>query len=321
MADNINANDSKIIIDEEVGSGGSYNLNGHNNAMKLSGAHCDKIVILGHNNVISGTEEFEMVNKLVVMGHNNIIHHLMIRNLEVLGHNNSFKHLQLLKQPTNSGISNKFKNVGLVEEEEIGNYETAEGNDSDSSSNSNDSSDDGYTNVYTQQHHFNFATNSRDMQDLMFNIQSQVGNLLSDINISHNFHAQFRDHSEEDSDGESDVESEGGSEYQYNNSEGYRDSQDSGDEYEEQKYYEEQDEEADITPEERANIINSISSFAYAPKDKDEDENCAVCLSKLEINQQVKALPCKHIFHPKCINSWMKQKLICPCCKAKVTIN
>lgn len=39
MADDIDANNSKIIVDEDVGSGGSFNVNGHNNMMKLSGVH------------------------------------------------------------------------------------------------------------------------------------------------------------------------------------------------------------------------------------------------------------------------------------------
>lgn len=52
MGDNIDTSNSKIIIDDEVGSGGSYSLNGHNNQMKLKQADCKKIVIMGHNNVL-----------------------------------------------------------------------------------------------------------------------------------------------------------------------------------------------------------------------------------------------------------------------------
>lgn len=115
MADNIDTNNSKIYIDEEVGSGGSYNINGHNNNIKLSGITVSKIVVMGHNNIIRGTGNDEAISKLTVLGHNNVINRLLIKNLEICGHNNCFKNLHLTKQPVNNGFSNKFSNVDLVE--------------------------------------------------------------------------------------------------------------------------------------------------------------------------------------------------------------
>eukprot|EP00352_Strombidinopsis_acuminata_P000933 CAMPEP_0176342860 /NCGR_PEP_ID=MMETSP0126-20121128/3513_1 /TAXON_ID=141414 ORGANISM="Strombidinopsis acuminatum, Strain SPMC142" /NCGR_SAMPLE_ID=MMETSP0126 /ASSEMBLY_ACC=CAM_ASM_000229 /LENGTH=102 /DNA_ID=CAMNT_0017688525 /DNA_START=1320 /DNA_END=1627 /DNA_ORIENTATION=+ len=96
--------------------------------------------------------------------------------------------------------------------------------------------------------------------------------------------------------------------------------QSSGDDWEELA---EEDEEENVdedgnplpSPEEVKNIINSISSFAY------KEENtvaCAICLEDLKTGQQVKALGCAHLFHGKCINSWLKQKLKCPLCKIPV---
>lgn len=93
MAEEIDANDSRIIIDEEVGSGGSYSINGHNNAMRLKRASCSKVVVMGHNNEITGTRHGERIDRLVVLGHNNIIKDLDIGTLEVLGHQNTFKRL------------------------------------------------------------------------------------------------------------------------------------------------------------------------------------------------------------------------------------
>jgi hypothetical protein len=35
----------------------------------------------------------------------------------------------------------------------------------------------------------------------------------------------------------------------------------------------------------------------------------------------VKALACSHKFHEKCINNWLKQKLLCPLCKEKIDLD
>lgn len=193
--------------------------------------------------------------------------------MEVLGHNNTFKYLRLLNNPSDSGFHNKFTNVELAEEEENITYDTSANhqNFDSSSSSSSDDDDDDDVDVHTTNFHFDTNMNG-NMQDFVLNIQSQVGNLLNGINLTHNVNSNIY----EEYDSESSEE-------------------------EEEKYYDDEpeDEESHISAMERANIINSINSFAYEPKKEEEDENCAVCLSKLETGQQVKALPCEHIFHPR----------------------
>ena len=161
MSHNIDSYNSSVVVDREVGSGGSYSLNGHNNQMKIDHANWEKIVILGHNNTVSGTKEFEKVNKLVVIGHNNVIKQLMINRIEVLGHNNSFKSLFVQKQPKNNGFNNKFSNVGIMEQEsdneENVTYDTYENQNVDSSSSSSSQSDDDEE-YETTTHNFHFNT-------------------------------------------------------------------------------------------------------------------------------------------------------------------
>lgn len=241
---------------------------------------------MGHNNVIAGVQKLEMISKLVVLGHNNTVKDLKIRRLEVLGHNNKFKNLNLVKQPSNNGFNNSFSNINLVDNsDESITYDTSGAQNYGSSSESSESSDDeDFESSGVHHQNFTFNTNLGDMQNLIFNIQTETNNLLNGINISHGFNTNIRL-------GSSDGDSEDGS---------YDDS-DYDEESEEEKDYgpEEEDEEAHISPEERIEIINAINSFAYQPKGGAEDENCAVCLCKLEIGQQVKCLPCNHMFHPK----------------------
>lgn len=100
------------------------------------------------------------------------------------------------------------------------------------------------------------------------------------------------------------------------------------------------------SPEEIKNIINSIPSFKYEEKKEgssdaaknvkhqhgkgsgsatiaqdDNKESCAICLDDLKTGQMVKALACSHKFHEKCINNWLKQKLLCPLCKEKIDLD
>mmetsp|Transcript_3600 Transcript_3600/g.3047 ORF Transcript_3600/g.3047 Transcript_3600/m.3047 type:complete len:242 (-) Transcript_3600:178-903(-) len=238
----IDSNNSRIVVDEEVGSGGSYNINGHNNVMKLQGVSCEKIVVMGHNNTICGTDEFEKLEKLVVLGHNNIVKNLMINRIEVLGHNNNFKYLYVHKQPLNNGFNNKFSNVGVMEqgsdEGERAAHEASVNQNFDTSSSSSSNSDsDSDEEGYTTTHNFTFSTDN-------FNF----GDMLRDVNLIQNL-----DNLEE-------VESLSDEEEDYYEQQSYEDAQE-----------EEKDEEADISPEERLNIINAINSFQYASKKKDED--------------------------------------------------
>jgi len=72
-----------------------------------------------------------------------------------------------------------------------------------------------------------------------------------------------------------------------------------------------------MSPEERRAIINGLSAFKYE-EIKGDEQKCAICIDVLKTGIMVKALQCSHKFHSKCINDWLKQKLICPLCKAEV---
>ena len=43
---------------------------------------------------------------------------------------------------------------------------------------------------------------------------------------------------------------------------------------------------------------------------------CCVCLEVMPQGEQVRILPCRHVFHHECINGWFNQhKFTCPMCK------
>jgi hypothetical protein len=48
-------------------------------------------------------------------------------------------------------------------------------------------------------------------------------------------------------------------------------------------------------------------------------ESCLICMDNYKCNQFKRTLPnCKHYFHKKCIDKWLKKKASCPICRDKL---
>ena len=60
--------------------------------------------------------------------------------------------------------------------------------------------------------------------------------------------------------------------------------------------------------------IDKISELKCWPLDN--SQNCSICLIKSDEN--VRILPCKHLFHKNCIDIWLRMKNFCPMCKNKI---
>lgn len=48
---------------------------------------------------------------------------------------------------------------------------------------------------------------------------------------------------------------------------------------------------------------------APAPKG---DSTCSICIEDLVVGEQVRLLPCGHMFHPGCVDTWLAEKARCP---------
>lgn len=70
------------------------------------------------------------------------------------------------------------------------------------------------------------------------------------------------------------------------------------------------------TTEEQRDAI-PVCKYSRAPGDA-ENATCSVCLTELEEGEDVKILPCKHIYHPQCIDRWLERSKLCCVCKADV---
>ncbi|XP_023858190.1 E3 ubiquitin-protein ligase ARK2C isoform X1 [Salvelinus sp. IW2-2015] len=50
----------------------------------------------------------------------------------------------------------------------------------------------------------------------------------------------------------------------------------------------------------------------------DTDEKCTICLSMLEDREDVRRLPCMHLFHQACVDQWLATSRKCPICRVDI---
>ncbi|KAG6538133.1 hypothetical protein ZIOFF_003244 [Zingiber officinale] len=47
----------------------------------------------------------------------------------------------------------------------------------------------------------------------------------------------------------------------------------------------------------------------------EEPDSCSICLEDLGMAALVLAMPCGHLFHPKCLKQWLERSCSCPLCR------
>ncbi|XP_069483020.1 E3 ubiquitin-protein ligase ARK2C isoform X6 [Ambystoma mexicanum] len=53
-------------------------------------------------------------------------------------------------------------------------------------------------------------------------------------------------------------------------------------------------------------------------EESDTDEKCTICLSMLEDGEDVRRLPCMHLFHQICVDQWLGTSKKCPICRVDI---
>ncbi len=51
------------------------------------------------------------------------------------------------------------------------------------------------------------------------------------------------------------------------------------------------------------------------PEEEEEEDKCTICLSEFEEEEDVRRLPCMHLFHVECVDQWLGQNKRCPICR------
>jgi hypothetical protein len=45
---------------------------------------------------------------------------------------------------------------------------------------------------------------------------------------------------------------------------------------------------------------------------------CCICLTKYGDDDELRELPCNHLFHVQCVDKWLKINAVCPLCKTEI---
>lgn len=63
--------------------------------------------------------------------------------------------------------------------------------------------------------------------------------------------------------------------------------------------------------------IASLVTFPITEKELSllHNKTCIVCCEVLECSEVVKRLPCGHLYHPNCVEPWLKRHCTCPTCR------
>lgn len=65
--------------------------------------------------------------------------------------------------------------------------------------------------------------------------------------------------------------------------------------------------------------IDKLPKEKYV-KNKFIDDKCIICQYEFKNYEKLIVLPCKHNFHPDCIEEWLKNQKVCPYCKSEVKV-
>lgn len=52
--------------------------------------------------------------------------------------------------------------------------------------------------------------------------------------------------------------------------------------------------------------------------EEDDSEKCTICLSQFEVENDVRRLPCMHLFHMDCVDQWLVTNKHCPICRVDI---
>ncbi|KAA8492975.1 E3 ubiquitin protein ligase RIE1 [Porphyridium purpureum] len=65
--------------------------------------------------------------------------------------------------------------------------------------------------------------------------------------------------------------------------------------------------------------IDGVPEVTFQPgMYSDEDCLCAICLCEYEPDEKLRVLPCNHVFHSTCVDTWLGRSRQCPVCKQEI---
>ena len=67
--------------------------------------------------------------------------------------------------------------------------------------------------------------------------------------------------------------------------------------------------------------LSKIPFKIYAKYKYNGQDECSICRDNYQTGEQIKELPCGHIYHVNCIDKWLEQERKCPYCNKEIRFN
>ncbi|CAL1533746.1 unnamed protein product [Lymnaea stagnalis] len=64
--------------------------------------------------------------------------------------------------------------------------------------------------------------------------------------------------------------------------------------------------------------VETSSSADEGADGNNHQEKCTICLSEFETGEDVRRLPCMHLFHSECVDQWLSTNKNCPICRVDI---
>lgn len=66
--------------------------------------------------------------------------------------------------------------------------------------------------------------------------------------------------------------------------------------------------------------IDALPTVLVVQEQVDSSLQCHICMEEFQLDEKVRGLPCKHIYHGECIVPWLQLHGTCPVCRKRVEV-
>ena len=67
-----------------------------------------------------------------------------------------------------------------------------------------------------------------------------------------------------------------------------------------------------------SDLLNTQEYENLSREEKNHNKSCIICFEEYMDESVVSKLECKHIFHTKCLSTWIEKNQSCPLCRFKI---
>nr|GEX84749.1 RING-H2 finger protein ATL80 [Tanacetum cinerariifolium] len=62
-------------------------------------------------------------------------------------------------------------------------------------------------------------------------------------------------------------------------------------------------------------ILDTLPRLTWSAGHQSSSVECAICLSEYQESDELRVLPCQHVYHLTCVDTWFDSHSSCPTCR------